>query len=92
MGSAALYWPGDGQQLAGSSVVDDVLGSSRLRFWMQVGTDEDAELLAANRDLWVRADRLGLDLVHHEFAGGHELSAWRSGLKAALPHLLPPLS
>ena len=87
-GSAALYWPGDNDQLAGESVVDDVLASSGLRFWMQVGSNEDAELLAANRDLWERADDAGLDLVHREFEGGHELSAWTAGLALALPHLL----
>jgi enterochelin esterase-like enzyme len=87
-GSAALYWPGDDDQLAGESVVDDVLASSGLRFWMQAGSDEDAELLAANRNLWERAGRAGLDLAHREFRGGHELSAWRAGLGLALPHLL----
>jgi enterochelin esterase family protein len=87
-GSAALYWPGDNEQLAGESVVDDVLASSGLRFWMQAGSNEDAELLAANRDLWERADDAGLDLVHREFEGGHELSAWTAGLALALPHLL----
>jgi enterochelin esterase-like enzyme len=38
--------------------------------------------------LWERADAAGLDLVHLEHPGGHELSAWRSGLEQALPHLL----
>lgn len=87
-GSAALQWPGDAVQMPGSRVVSDILSSSGLRLWMQAGTDEDAELLAANRDFWERADRAGLDLVHREFPGGHELSAWRAGLTQALPHLL----
>lgn len=87
-GSAALYWPGDDDQLAGESVIDDVLASSGLRFWMQAGSAEDARLLAANRSLWGRADRAGLDLAHREFEGGHELSAWQAGLGLALPHLL----
>jgi enterochelin esterase-like enzyme len=62
---------------------------------MQAGSEEDARLLAANRDLWGRADDAGLDLVHQEFKGGHELSAWSAGLAVAMPHLLagpgPPL-
>ena len=87
-GSAALYWPGDDNQLGGTCVANDVLASSGLRFWMQAGSDEDAELLAANRDLWERADKAGLDVAHREFRGGHELSAWRAGLALALPHLL----
>ena len=87
-GSAALYWPGDDDQLAGEDVLDDVLASSGLRLWMQAGSEEDARLLAANRDFWERAGESGLDLVHREFAGGHELSAWRAGLALALPHLL----
>src|SRR3954453_5806908 len=87
-GSAAPQWPGDDDQLAGEKVVDDVLASTGLRFWMQAGSDEDSALLAANRDLWGRADDAGLDLVHREFDGGHELSAWRAGLALALPQLL----
>jgi enterochelin esterase-like enzyme len=87
-GSAALWWPGDDVQLSGRQVVSDVLASSDLRLWMQVGTAEDSELLESNRDLWDRADRSGLDLVHLEHPGGHELAAWRSGLEQALPHLL----
>jgi enterochelin esterase-like enzyme len=55
---------------------------------MQAGSTEGPELLPCNRDLWERADAAGLDLVHLEHPGGHELSAWRSGLEQALPHLL----
>ena len=87
-GSAALYWPGADDQLAGRRVVEDVLTSPGLRFWMQAGSEEDADLLAANRDLWQRADEAGLDLVHREFQGGHDLSAFQDGLAVAMPHLL----
>jgi enterochelin esterase-like enzyme len=88
-GSAALWWPGDELQLAGSAVVAEVLAAQHLRLWMQAGTDERADLLQCNRDLWARAHQAGLDLVHHEHPGGHELAAFRRGLEQALPHLLP---
>jgi enterochelin esterase-like enzyme len=55
---------------------------------MQAGIAEDPDLLRCNRELWERADRAGLDLVHVEHPGGHELSAWRHALGQALPHLL----
>jgi enterochelin esterase-like enzyme len=87
-GSAALWWPGDEVQLSGSTVVEAVLASTGLRLWMQAGTAEDPDLLRSNRDLWEVADRVGLDLVHHERPGGHELTAWRSGLELGLRHLL----
>lgn len=87
-GSAALWWPGDEVQLSGSEVAAAVLASSGLRLWMQAGTAEDPDLLRSNRDLWERAERIGLDLVHLEPPGGHELSAWRIGLGQALGHLL----
>jgi enterochelin esterase-like enzyme len=87
-GSAALWWPGDEVQMAGSDVVDEVLASTDLRLWMHAGSTELPDLLPSNRDLWERADAAGLDLVHLEHPGGHELSAWRSGLEQALPHLL----
>jgi enterochelin esterase-like enzyme len=87
-GSAALWWPGDEVQMAGSDVVDEILASTNLRLWMQAGSTEGPALLPSNRDLWGRADAIGLDLVHLEHPGGHELSAWRSGLELALPHLL----
>jgi enterochelin esterase-like enzyme len=88
-GSAALWWPGDEVQLSGSQVGDEVLASIRLRIWMEAGLTDRPDLLRCNRELWERADAAGLDLVHHEHPGGHELSAWRSGLEQALPHLLP---
>jgi enterochelin esterase-like enzyme len=88
-GSAALWWPGDEVQLSGSQVVDDVLASTGLRIWMGAGVNEGPDLLRRNRDLWERADAAGLDLAHREHPGGHELSAWRSGLEQALQHLLP---
>jgi enterochelin esterase-like enzyme len=87
-GSAALWWPGDEVQMPGSHVVDEVLASKDLRLWMQAGSTEGPALLPSNRDLWERADAAGLDLVHREHPGGHELSAWRSGLQQALPQLL----
>jgi enterochelin esterase-like enzyme len=87
-GSAALWWPGDDVQMSGSQVVEEVLACPDLRLWMQAGSTEGPELLSRNRDLWERADAAGLDLVHLEHPGGHELSAWRSGLERAVPHLL----
>jgi enterochelin esterase-like enzyme len=87
-GSAALWWPGDEVQMPGSDVVEEVLASTDLRLWMQAGSTELPALLPRNRALWERADAAGLDLVHLEHPGGHELSAWRSGLEHALPHLL----
>jgi enterochelin esterase-like enzyme len=87
-GSAALWWPGDDVQMPGSDVVDEVLASTGLRLWMQAGSTELPDLLPRNRELWERAEAAGLDLVHLEHPGGHELSAWRSGLEQALPHLL----
>ena len=87
-GSAALWWPGDEVQLPGSDVVDEVLASTDLRLWMQAGSDELPDLLPSNRHLWERADAAGLDLLHLEHPGGHELSSWRTGLEQALPHLL----
>jgi enterochelin esterase-like enzyme len=89
-GSAALWWPGDDVQMPGSDVVEEVLASTDLRLWMQAGSTELPALLPSNRDLWERADAAGLDLVHLEHPGGHELSAWRNGLEQALPHLLGP--
>jgi enterochelin esterase-like enzyme len=87
-GSAALWWPGDEVQMSGSDVVDEVLASTDLRLWMQAGSSELPHLLPRNRDLWERADAAGLDLLHLEHPGGHELSAWRRGLEQALPHVL----
>jgi enterochelin esterase-like enzyme len=87
-GSAALWWPGDEVQMRGSDVVDEVLASTDLRLWMQAGSTELPDLLPRNRELWERGHAAGLDLVHREHPGGHELSAWRSGLERALPHLL----
>lgn len=86
--SAALWWPGDVVQLSGSEVVAEVLASRHLRLWMQAGTDEDPDLLRCNRDLWARARRAELDLMHHEHPRGHELAEFRRGLAQALPHLL----
>jgi enterochelin esterase-like enzyme len=88
-GSAALWWPGDEVQMSGGQVVEEILASTDLRLWMQVGVGEDANLVRCNRELWARAVAAGLDLAHLEHPGGHELSAWRSGLRQALPHLLP---
>jgi enterochelin esterase-like enzyme len=88
-GSAALWWPGDEVQMSGSEVSDEVVASADLRLWMQAGVTEGPDLLPRNRDLWERADAAGIDLVHREHPGGHELSAWRDGLMQALPHLLP---
>jgi enterochelin esterase-like enzyme len=87
-GSAALWWPGDEVQMSGSAVVAEVLASPHLRLWMQAGTDEDPDLLRCNRDLWARARRARLDLVHCEHSGGHELAEFRRSLEQALPHLL----
>ena len=87
--SAALWWPGDDVQLSGSQVAAEVQAVSGLRLWMQAGAAEDPALLRSNRELWKAADEAGLDLVHVEHPGGHELSAWRQGLSRALPHLLP---
>lgn len=86
--SAALWWPGDDVQLSGSQVAAEVQAVAGLRMWMQAGTGEDPDLLRCNRELWERADQAGLDLVHVEHPGGHELSAWRQGVRQALPHLL----
>jgi enterochelin esterase-like enzyme len=86
--SAALWWPGDDVQLSGAHVAAEVQEAKSLRLWMQVGAAEDAELLRCNREFWERADRAGLDLVHVEHPGGHELSAWRHGIAQALSHLL----
>jgi enterochelin esterase-like enzyme len=74
--------------MPGSDVVDEVLASTDLRLWMQAGSTELPDLLPSNRDLWERTDATGLDLVHLEHPGGHELSAWRSGSEQALPHRL----
>ncbi|WP_256793222.1 alpha/beta hydrolase-fold protein [Terrabacter sp. Ter38] len=87
-GSAALWWPGDPVQLSGSQVAAEVQAATGLRLWMQAGTAEDPDLLRSNREFWEGADAASLDLVHVEHSGGHELSAWRSGLGQALPHLL----
>jgi enterochelin esterase-like enzyme len=86
--SAALWWPGDDIQLSGNQVAAEAQAATGLRLWMQAGTAEDRDLLRCNRDFWERADRAGLDLVHVEHPGGHELSAWRQGLGQALRHLL----
>jgi enterochelin esterase-like enzyme len=86
--SAALWWPGDEVQLSGSQIAAEVLAATDVRLWMQAGTAEDPDLLRCNRELWARADAAGLDLAHVEHPGGHELSAWRDGLRQALPHLL----
>ncbi len=86
--SAALWWPGDEVHLSGSQIAAAVQTVAGLRLWMQAGTAEDPDLLRCNRELWERADQLGLDLVHVEHPGGHELSAWRHGLGQALPYLL----
>jgi enterochelin esterase-like enzyme len=88
--SAALWWPGDDVQLSGGQIAAEVQVERGLRLWMQAGAAEDPELLRCNRDLWARADQAGLDLVHVEHPGGHELSAWRHGIAQALPHLLTP--
>ena len=87
-GSAALWWPGDDVQMSGSQVAAEVRAVPGLRLWMQAGAAEDPELLRCNREFWRAADAEGLDLVHVEHPGGHELSAWRKGLGQALPHLL----
>ena len=55
---------------------------------MQAGAADDPDLLRCNREFWKAADEARLDLVHVEHPGGHELSAWRKGLRHALPHLL----
>lgn len=86
--SAALWWPGDDAHLSGSQIVAAVQRVTGPRLWMQAGIVEDPDLLRCNRELWERADQAGLDLVHVEHPGGHELSAWRHGLAQALPHLL----
>lgn len=89
-GSAALWWPGDDVQLSGRQVTAEVLAASGSRIWMTVGRADDASLVAANREFWAEAERAGLDLVHDEHDGGHELAGWRAGLTRALPHLLGP--
>lgn len=86
--SAALWWPGDDVHLSGGQISAEVQTATGLRLWMQAGAAEDPDLLRCNRELWQRADQVGLDLVHVEHPGGHELSAWRQGLAQALPHLL----
>ena len=88
-GSAALWWPGDELHLSGSEVVAEVLASRRPRLWMQAGKNDRPDLLRCNRDFWARADDAGMDLVHREDDGGHELAAFRTGLGHALLHLLP---
>jgi enterochelin esterase-like enzyme len=91
-GSAALWWPGDEVQLSGSQVAAEVQTVSGLRLWMTAGAADDPTLLRSNREFWKAADEAGLDLVHEEHPGGHELSAWRMGLSRALPHLLKDTS
>lgn len=90
--SAALWWPGDDLRLSGSQVAAEVQAVSGLRLWMQAGVAEDPELLRSNREFWKAADEASLDIVHVEHPGGHELSAWRPGLRRALPHLLAETS
>ena len=91
-GSAALWWPGDDLRLSGTQIAAEVHAVSGLRLWMQAGVAEDPELLRSNREFWKAADEAGLDIVHVEHRGGHELSAWRQGLSRALPHLLAETS
>ncbi len=89
-GSAALWWPGSDVQLSGAEVVEQAGGFSG-RIWMELGTEEDRELIDANRRLRDQARCSGRDLVYREVCGGHDLALWRGGLGDGLAHLLGTL-
>lgn len=86
--SAALWWPGDDVQMSGSQVAAECRAVPGLRLWMVAGTAEDPDLLRCNREFWKAADQAGLDLVHMEHPGGHELSTSVPWLRDALQYLL----
>ena len=54
---------------------------------MELGTEEDRDLIAANRRFRDEATAAGIHLEYREFRGGHDLALWRGGIADALTHL-----